>query len=68
MVARPLDGGPGKNFFLDFAAYGQLLIGLPIFLIAERVIDAQTREAARYFLTTGVVEPGDAVRLQRIFN
>lgn len=58
--------GPGKNFFLDFAAYGQLLIGLPIFLIAERVIDAQTREAARYFLTTGVVEPGDAVRLQRI--
>jgi hypothetical protein len=57
---------PGKNFFLDFAAYGQLLIGLPMFLIAERVIDWQTREAARCFLTTGVVQPGDAVRLVRI--
>lgn len=57
---------PGQNFFLDFAAYGQLLIGLPIFLIAERVIDWQTREAARCFLTTGVVQPGEAVRLVRI--
>ena len=54
---------PGQNFFLDFAAYGQLLIGLPMFLIAERVIDGQTRDAARCFLTTGVVEVGDAVRL-----
>lgn len=56
----------GTNFFFDFAAYGQLLLGLPMFLIAERVIDFQTREAARRFLTTGVVEPGDAVRLLRI--
>lgn len=54
---------PGQNFFLDFAAYGQLLIGLPMFLIAERVIDGQTRNAARSFLTTGVVETGDAARL-----
>lgn len=58
--------GPGKNVFLDFAAYGQLLLGLPMFLVAERVIDWQTREAARGFVTTGVVEPGDAVRLVRI--
>lgn len=57
---------PGQNFFLDFAAYGQLLVGLPLFLIAERAIDWQTREAARCFLTTGVVQPGDAVRLMRI--
>ena len=54
---------PGQNFFLDFAAYGQLLIGLPMFLLAERVIDGQTRDAARYFLTTGVVQPGDAPHL-----
>lgn len=54
---------PGQNFFVDFAAYGQLLIGLPMFLVAERVIDGQTRNAARCFLTTGVVETGDAVRL-----
>jgi hypothetical protein len=51
---------PGQNFFLDFAAYGQMLIGLPMFLIAERVIDGQTRDAARCFLTTGVVKVVDA--------
>lgn len=56
----------GQNFFVDFAAYGQMLLGLPMFLLAERVIDWQTREVARCFLTTGVVEPGDAVRLVRI--
>ena len=54
---------PGQNFFLDFAAYGQLLIGLPMFLLAERVIDGQTRDTARCFLSTGVVEAGDASRL-----
>jgi hypothetical protein len=54
---------PGQNFFLDFAAYGQLLIGLPMFLIAERVIDGQTRSAARCFLTTGALAAGDAARL-----
>jgi hypothetical protein len=54
---------PGQNFFLDFAAYGQLLIGLPMFLIAERVIDGQTRDAARCFLTTGALAAGDAARL-----
>ena len=58
---------PGQNFFLDFAAYGQLLIGLPMFLIAERVIDGQTRDAAGYFLTTSVVQPADAPRLLK-FN
>ena len=57
---------PGQNFFVDFAAYGQLLIGLPMFLLAERVIDGQTCDAARCFLTTGVLQPGDAVRLLRI--
>jgi len=57
---------PGQNFFLDFAAYGQLLVGLPMFLVAERIVDWQTREAARCFLTTGVVQPGEAVRLLRV--
>ncbi len=53
----------GQNLFLDFAAYGQLLIGLPMFIVAERLIDRHTRDTARYFLTTGVVEPIDAERL-----
>jgi hypothetical protein len=56
----------GENFFMDFAAYGQLLLGLPIFLVAERVIDGQTKQAARRFLSTGVLQPGDAVRMLRI--
>lgn len=56
----------GQNFFMDVAAYGQLLLGLPMFLVAERVIDRQTKAAARYFVTTGVVPPGDAVRVLRI--
>lgn len=53
----------GQNFFWDIAAYGQLLIGLPMFLLAERVLDGHTRDAARCFVTTGVVQPGDAPRL-----
>lgn len=57
---------PGQNFFLDFAAYGQLLIGLPMFLLAERVIDGHTRNTVRSFLTTGVVQPGDAPRLLQL--
>ncbi|MGE0474967.1 MAG: hypothetical protein AB7P17_15140, partial [Nitrospirales bacterium] len=57
---------PGQNFFLDFAAYGQLLVGLPMFLLAERVIDGHTRNTARSFLTTGVVRPGDAPRLLQL--
>ncbi|MBX3348339.1 MAG: hypothetical protein KF747_06290 [Nitrospira sp.] len=57
---------PGQNFFMDFAAYGQMLLSLPIFLIAERVIDRQTREASRCFITAGVVEAEDAARSVRI--
>jgi hypothetical protein len=57
---------PGQNFFLDFAAYGQLLVGLPMFLLAERVIDGHTRNAVRSFLTTGVVRPEDAPRLLQL--
>ena len=49
----------GGNYFLDFAAYLQFLIGLPLFVIAERIIGGQTREAAGYFLTAGVVPAAD---------
>jgi hypothetical protein len=57
---------PGQNFFVDFAAYGQLLLGLPMFLVAERLIDAHTARAARYFVSTGVIGAGNAPRLQRL--
>lgn len=57
---------PGQNFFLDFAAYGQFILGLPLFLAAERVIDKQSREAARSFVTTGIIRSEDAPLISRL--
>ena len=56
-VSKVAHGPAGENFFLDFAAYLQLLVGLPLFVIAERVIGEHTREAAGYFLAAGVIPP-----------
>ena len=57
---------PGQNFFLDFAAYGQFLLGLPLFLVAERIIDKQSRDAARSFVTTGVIRSEDVPLILRL--
>jgi len=46
-----------KNFFADYAAYAQFLIAIPLFIVAERIVSRNTREAARDFLDTGVVNP-----------
>lgn len=48
-----------RNFFADFAAYAQFLIALPLFIIGERVVSRNTREAAKDFVDTGVVDPDD---------
>jgi hypothetical protein len=48
-----------RNFFADYAAYGQFLIAVPLFVVAERVVNRHTREAARDFVTSGVVGPVD---------
>ncbi len=48
-----------ENFFLDFAAYLMFVIGLPLFVIAERIVGEHTREAANYFLAAGVVPTAD---------
>ena len=40
---------PALNFFYDFAAYTQYFIGLPLFLIAERIISDNILSAARDF-------------------
>jgi hypothetical protein len=47
------------NFFADYAAYAQFLIALPLYIVAERVVSRNTREASRDFLDTGVVDPAD---------
>ena len=59
-------GPPGQNFFLDFAAYLQFIIGLPLFVVAERIVSERTRDAADMFAATGVVGRTDVPRLSEI--
>lgn len=49
----------GDNFFADFAAYAQFLIGLPLFVLAESVVARATRDAAHQFLISDIVRPAD---------
>ena len=48
-----------ENFFGDFAAYLQFIIGLPLFVVAEYIVGEHTREAATYFLVSGVISSAD---------
>ncbi len=54
------------NFFADFAAYAQFLIALPLYIVAEPIIEGSTREAAKQFLACGVVRPADAPQVYGI--
>ncbi|MEO8850050.1 MAG: hypothetical protein ABI440_15655 [Casimicrobiaceae bacterium] len=54
------------NFFADFAAYVQFLIGLPLFLVAEVIIDGSTREAADQFTRCGIISLNDAPRINQV--
>jgi hypothetical protein len=56
-------GPAGENFFKDIAAYMQLILGLPLFVVAERAVSASTRDAAIRFKATGVIREKDAARL-----
>jgi hypothetical protein len=56
-------GPGGANFFKDVAAYMQFLLGLPLFVIAERIVSVHTRDAAIQFVSTGVIRYQDALRL-----
>jgi hypothetical protein len=46
---------PAENFFYDIAAYAQLFVGLPLFIVAESFISASTREGARHFAQSGIL-------------
>ncbi|MCB1681693.1 MAG: hypothetical protein H6858_03040 [Rhodospirillales bacterium] len=49
-------GTPAQlNFFYDYAAYAQFLIGIPLFIIAERVVGEATMGAYRDFGASGVI-------------
>ena len=54
------------NFFADFAAYAQFVIAMPLFMLAEPIIDTSTRSAAREFIADGIVRAEDLPRLERI--
>ena len=51
------------NFFADFAAYAQFLIAMPLFMIAEPIVDSSTREAATQLISCGIIRPEDRGRL-----
>ena len=57
---------PALNFFYDFAAYTQYFIGLPLFLIAERIISDNILSAARDFESSGVVSEADKPELAKM--
>jgi hypothetical protein len=56
------------NFFADFAAYAQFLVGLPLFLVAEVIIDGSTREAASQFTRCGIISSEDAPRINQVYE
>lgn len=64
----PEDARVAMNFFYDFAAYTQFFIGIPLFIIGERLIGNSMLEAAREFKGSGVVKPEDRPRLKAVEN
>jgi hypothetical protein len=56
-------GWVATNFFADFAAYAQFLIAMPLFVLAEPVVDASTRGAAKQFIACGTIRSRDRPRL-----
>jgi hypothetical protein len=54
------------NFFADFAAYAQFLVAMPLFVVAEPIVDSSTRGAARQFIACGIIRPEDRQRLYRL--
>ena len=57
-------GATPTNFFADFAAYIQLLISLPLFMISERIMDWRTRDVASQLVNCRIVRPDDVRRLE----
>lgn len=56
-------GPAGENFFKDFAAYMMLVLGFPLFVIAERIVGIHTERAAVNIFSTGVIRDQAALDL-----
>jgi hypothetical protein len=65
-VQLPPDAPTARNFFYDFAAYTQFFFGIPLYIIAERLIAESMLAAARDFANSGVVAEADKPALARI--
>lgn len=61
-------GPGGENFFKDIAAYMQFILGLPLFVIAERVVSVHTRDAAAQFVSTGAIRTHDTGQLEKFHH
>jgi hypothetical protein len=67
LVSGHAGGGMvATNFFADFAAYAQFLVGMPLFMIAEPIIEESTRSVARQLISCDIVRPEDQGRLYRV--
>ena len=49
-----------EKFLIDFAAYGQFWVAVPLFLLAEPGVDRHLANAVRVFATSGLIRPEEA--------
>ena len=54
------------NFFADFAAHAQFLIAMPLFMLAEPIVEASTRTADRQFVDCGIIPADDMRKLHHL--
>lgn len=65
-VDLPANATAAQNFFYDFAAYAQFFVGIPLFIVAERLLSENMLGAARDFWQSGVIAPADQPKLTKI--
>jgi hypothetical protein len=57
------------NFFADFAAYAQMFIGLPLFIVGEAIVGRATREAGDQFANSSIIRnPRHLHALERLHH
>jgi hypothetical protein len=52
------------SFLQDFAVHARFLVGLPLLIVAETLIDKRVRKVARHFIQSNLVETDDLPRFQ----
>ena len=57
-----------RSLLLDFSAYGRFLIAVPLFILAENVIDDRYVTIASYFSNSGIVPDDERSRYRDILS